>query len=380
MMRTQLRIMGCWILAAAVFAVSGFGQMTSKTVDGVLVVKNGKNPVPPSGAAAKLVLEPIYTIGGGATPEQDFSSITGITVQNDGSVFVLDTKECLIRAFDAKGRFLFSFGKKGQGPGELNTPIGVMITPSKEILVEDALNRRLSFFSLDGKFLRHQSAAQGMGITGILMDDRGRIVARAMSFTDGKIAFEIKTYDKDLNALKSLARVDLANLGQLKVDPLSSAPGLVFAPDGRGNLFLGSPKGYLIRVFDFDGRLLRTIERDYDPTPVKKEDQAEIFKLLGGIQATGGFNVKEMVVFPDYFPPYVNFVANPDGRLLVRTYEKGKALKEYFYDVFDADGRYTLRFPSALEIQVWRDEKLYGLEENEDGFKILKCFQTRWEK
>jgi hypothetical protein len=371
---------GAWILAAAVFAVSGFGQMTSKTENGVLIIKNGLRPVPPSGAASKLVLELLYAVGGGATPEQDFSSISAIAVREDGSVYILDSKECLVRAFDAKGRFLFSFGKKGQGPGELNTPIGLMITPAKEILVEDALNRRLAFFSIEGKFLRNQAAAQGFGISGLVMDSQGRLAARAMNFADGKISFEIGTYDKDLKLLKSLAKVDLAKLGQLKMDPLSSAPGLVLAPDARGNLFLGSSKGYLLRAFDFDGRLLRTIERDYNPVPVKKEDQDEIMKLLSATTATGGFSIKEMIIFPDVFPPYNTFIANPDGRLLVRTYEKGKAPKEYFHDVFDAGGRYIHRFPSALAFLAWQDERIYAVEENEDGFKVLKCFRTRWEK
>jgi len=32
--------------------------------------------------------------------------------------------------------------------------------------------------------------------------------------------------------------------------------------------------------------------------------------------------------------------------------------------------------PAVAEFLVWRDDKLYGLEENEDGFKVLKCFRV----
>ena len=368
-----------WILAAAVVvAPLGSGQTTVKSVDGVMVVKNGKRPVPLAGTAARLVLEPIWTIGGGDSPEQDFSTISAVAVRDDGSIFILDGKECLIKAFDAKARFLRSFGKKGQGPGELNGPIGLMVTPTNELLVEDALNRRLSFFALDGKFLRQQSTAQGMGmgLAGFLMDPQGRVAARSMSFEGGKIGFEIKTYDKDLKPGKTLAKVEIANLGQMKIDPLSRMPGLIFAPDARGHLFIGSMKGYLIRVFDFDGRLLRTIERDYDPVPVNKEDHDKFLKILGRMPATSGVNLKDMIVLPDAFPAYANFIVNRDGRLLVQTYEKGKGASEHFYDVFDAEGRYLSRMPSVAEFLVWRDDKLYGLEENEDGFKILKCFRV----
>ena len=371
MRKTRERIL-CVILAAAVHVPFGGAQTTVKSVDGVTVVKSGKQPIP----AAKLVLEPLFTIGAVDSPEKEFSSVSAVAFSEDGAIYVLDTKDCLIKAFDPGGRFLFSFGKKGQGPGEWNGPGGLAVTPSKEILVEDILNRRLSFHALDGKFLRHQSTAEGMGLTGFLVDPQGRMVGRAMTFADGKIGFEIKTLDKDLKTLHVLGKVEMAALGQMKMDPLSSAPGLVVALDAPGHIYLGSSKGYLIRVFAFDGRPIRTIERDFDPIPVRKEDQVEILKLLSNIPATGGFSVKEMIVFPNVFPAYSHFILNPDGRLLVRTYEKGKKPKEYFHDVFDADGRYIARAPFALEFIAWRGDKLYGLEENEEGFKVLKCFRA----
>ena len=299
-------------------------------------------------------------------------------MRGDGSFFVLDAKECLIKSFDAKAKFLRSFGKKGQGPGEFNGPISLTITPANELLVEDGSNRRLSYFTLDGKPLRQQSTAQGMGmgLAGLMMDPQGRIAARSLTFEGGKIGFEIKVYDKDLKPGKSLAKIELASLGQLKMDPLTNMPAMNFAPDARGNVYVGSSKGYLIRAFDFDGRLRRTIEREYVPIRVKKEDQAEILKMLGKMPATGGFNLKDMIIIPEVFPAYSAFIAHPDGRLLVRTSrEMGKKDKEKTYDVFDPDGRYVSNFSSAADFILWQGDKLYGTEQNEDGFTILKCFR-----
>jgi hypothetical protein len=94
----------------------------------------------------------------------------------------------------------------------------------------------------------------------------------------------------------------------------------------------------------------------------------------------GGVNIKDMIVWPDVFPPYGYFIAGDDGRLLVRTFEKGKVKKEFFWDIFDAEGRYIFRFPLKVDLRIWQDGKLYGIEEDEDGFKVMKCFRTRWEK
>jgi hypothetical protein len=341
------------------------------------IVKNGKRPAPPAGAAFRFSLEPQWTIGGERSPEADFSDITSVAVDPAGNVLVLDGKECRVQAFDAAGKFVRTFGRKGQGPGELNGPIGIAVTPANEIMVEDSLNRRLSYFARDGKFLRQQSTAQGMGmgLAGLVMDKRGRMVGRSLFMDGGKIGFEIRTYDPNLKPGAALARIEMGGLGKLRIDPLTSAPGLVLSLDERGRIFLGSSEGYRIRVFDFEGRLLRIVEREFEPVPVKKEEHDRIFKILGGIPATGGLNLKEMITIPEAYPAYLMFVVDPDGRILVRTFEKGKTDKEYFYDLFDSQGHYVHRFASRTEFLLWRNGRLYGTEEDADGFEILRCFR-----
>jgi hypothetical protein len=371
---------GSLIIAGAVVLVSSeWPQTAIKTADGVVIVKNGKRPVPASGAAAKFVLEPLWTIRGGESPEQDFSDITAVAVGPAGELLVLDGKECRVSVLDAKGKILSAFGRKGQGPGEMSMPSGVAWTPAGEIMVEDSGNRRLSFFSRDGKFLRQQLTVQpgmGMGLAGLVMDRKGRMAGRTISFAGGKIELELKTFDKDLKPRASLGKLEMALLGAGKIDILSLAPGMIMASDERGRLFIGSTKGYRVQTFDFEGRLSRIVEREYDPVPLKKEDHERFFKILGGIQATGGFSVKEMVLVPEVFPAYSAFVVDQDGRILVRTYERGKGEKEYYNDLFDADGRYRARFPSFAEFILWRDGRLYGVQEDEAGFKVLKCFRV----
>ena len=67
-----------------------------------------------------------------------FVEISTLDVLKDGTVYVLDTKDSRVKVFDAKGKFLRAFGKAGQGPGEMNRPVGILITPENEVLVEDA--------------------------------------------------------------------------------------------------------------------------------------------------------------------------------------------------------------------------------------------------
>jgi hypothetical protein len=371
--RVVFVVLGSVVFIASVHA----GQSKVKTENGVTIVTNGKKPDPPKGALTKLILEEIYTVGGGDAPDSSFVEISALDVLKDGTVYVLDTKDNRVKVFDAKGKFLRAFGKAGQGPGEMNQPVGILVTPENEVLVEDALNQRLAVFGLDGTFTRHISTAKALGLSGIQMDGMGRIVARSMGLGEaGKMSMDVKTYDKDFNPKAKLASFEFPVSLQAKINPFS-AMSLLFELDRQGFLYFGSQRGYEIKVLSPEGNLLKTIGREYDPVPITKEDKDEMLALIPNVS---GVNVRDMIQFPEHFPPFGNFVLADEGRLLVRTYEKGRAKKEYYWDVFDAEGRYIARVPIVHEIRLWRDGKAYFFVEDDDGYKTLKCCRARWEK
>jgi hypothetical protein len=353
------------------------GQYKVKTENGVTVITNGKKPVPPKDAPAKLVLEEIYTVGGGDSPDASFVAISDLDVLPDGTAYVLDTKDSRVKVFDARGKFVRAFGSAGQGPGEVNQPTGILITPENEVLVEDMLNRRLAFFALDGTFKRHVSTAQILGLTGIQMDGRGLIVARSMGLGEaGKMSMEVKTYDKDLKPKAQLASFEFAVSLQAKINPFS-AMDLLYALDRQGRLYLGSARAYEIKVVSAEGQLLKTIGREYDPVVIPQADKDEMIKA---IPSGSGVNVRDMIQFPEVYPPFINFTLTDEGHLLVRTFEKGQAKKEFYWDVFDADGRYIARIPIVNNIQLWRDGKAYFFVEDEEGYVLLRCCRARWER
>jgi len=375
-MRQGKTVVTVLALLSAVMAAPA-GQYKVKTENGVTIIRNGKKPDPPRGAPTKLVLEELYSVGAGDKSEESFVNITALDVLEDGTVYVLDTKDSRVKVFDARGKFVRAFGKAGQGPGELNQPVGIIITPEKEVLVEDALNQRLAFFSLKGEFIRHVSTAKVLGLTGIQMDGRGLVVGRSMGLGEGgKLFMDVKTYDQELNPKVKLASVEFPISPRAKINPFA-AMNLLYALDGQGRLYLGSSLDYEIKVVSAEGRILRTISRDYDPVPITQEDKEEMLKL---VPSAAGINVKDMIQFPEAYPPFASFVLADEGRLLVRTYEKGRTKKEFFWDVFDAEGRYIAKVPLIHDVRLWRDGKVYFIVEDEDGFRTLSCRRARWEK
>jgi len=364
------------LASLAVIVPNLSGQYKVRTENGVTVVTNGKKPVPPKGAPAKLVFDEIYTVGGGDSPDASFVAVSALDALPDGTVYVLDTKDSRVKVFDAGGKFLRAFGRAGQGPGELNQPLGIFITPENEVFIEDALNRRLAVFTLDGTFKRHISTAKSLGMSGIQMNGKGLIVGRSMGLGEGgKMSMDVKTYDEGFNPKITIASFELQISAQTKINPFS-AMNLLYALDRKGLLYLGSARGYEIKVVSAEGKLLKTIGREYDPVVITPTDKDEMMKAISGVP---GVNVKDMIQFPDVYPPFANFVFAEDGRLLVRTYEKGRAKKEFYWDVFDAEGRYVARVPIVHDIQLWRDGKAYFFVEDEDGFRLLRCCRARWE-
>jgi hypothetical protein len=64
--------------------------------------------------------------------------------------------------------------------------------------------------------------------------------------------------------------------------------------------------------------------------------------------------------------------------MYVRTFKKGKAKGEYEFDVFDAEGRFIAQFISKADLRIWRGDKAYGIEETEDGFRVIKRYAVSW--
>jgi len=72
-----------------------------------------------------------------------------LAVGADG-LYIADAMDCAVKVFSLEGRFLRSFGRKGDGPGELSFPSGIALAPHGAV-VADKLNFRLQSFDRAGR-------------------------------------------------------------------------------------------------------------------------------------------------------------------------------------------------------------------------------------
>jgi len=72
-------------------------------------------------------------------------------VGRDDNLYVLDGVNHRVVVYDFEGKFLFEFGSRGSGAGQLLFPLGISTAPDGKVYVADSGNHRFQIFEADGK-------------------------------------------------------------------------------------------------------------------------------------------------------------------------------------------------------------------------------------
>lgn len=359
-----------------VFGLSGQVQAQKiKTVDGVQVIENPEKPTPPKGIPTKLILKEDFKIGDSESEDEMIAQVTFFAVDENESIYALDWKANNIKVFDNNGKFVRTFAKQGQGPGEINLPSGLLITSENELLVEDSGNRRLAYFTLEGEFLRNVSIADKTSLTNLVMDNEGNVLGRQFIIEEGEMSFEIRKFDKDLNSLFTIESIPFTfrDPQKDKMNPFDFVQ--IYFFDSGGQIYYGNPKEYEIQIFSSEGKLKKKITKKHNPEKMTEEDIEKIMDRIPDM----GFGVRNMMEFPKQFPAYEAYSLDEEGRLIVRSYNKSGEEDKVYLDIFDKEGKYIARFPSKVNPRIWKNNKMYAIEETDEGFIVIKRYTISWQ-
>jgi hypothetical protein len=366
------------IISVALWAAAcrpGGGTVERRMEAGVEVVLNRKDPFR-SSRDGPFALEEVTRID--TEREARMPEILGFDVDSAGDIFVLGWyigEGGFILKFDADGRFLKSFGRKGQGPGEFENPHHIAVGSNDRLLITDLARGLVSEFAKDGTYVGTQPLEKAVRIGAGPRDTWiAQSVDQKLEMDKIQMTWSARLLDSTLNEIKEL---DSLRVGMSGSDFRFPEPLLCWSASSDQAFVADEGHGYEIRVFRSDGTLQRLIRKESAPVRVSDEFKAKILKPLPE-------PMHKAAHFADFHTPYQSLVASDDGRLLVMTFEPGDRPGEFLFDVFDKDGAWIGR--KSLNAHVWeghlwiriRGRRFYCLQEKPNGFKEIAVSRIRW--
>jgi len=161
------------------------------------------------------------------TDPGEFSKPTNAAVDSDGNLYVTDTLNDRVEAFDADGNFIRSWGKNGDGPGNFARPKGIAVDVDGHVWVADAMLNRMQIFTPEGQLLLAfgnfgNMPGQFQSLTGLAIDKSNRVFAAEQLL--GRV--QMFRYYTDAEAKKELEKrktAGAANKGSSNTQPAGSS-------------------------------------------------------------------------------------------------------------------------------------------------------------
>jgi hypothetical protein len=360
--------------------------------DGVEVVHNRLEPYNLPGRHSSLTLQEIMAVD----TENDAAAKAGITdiylfdVDSRGNIYVMVPPTHpgnLISKLSPEGRLLLSFGSMGQGPFELEYPSGLHADAADRLWVLESPKSKYHTYDTSGKPLEEGRSDPGfedimpLATTTFLVtrlengDPKGKFLSfvTGLAGQDFRIRREIDRFTSYPNKLI---------LDQVPEKYVSGIRYVYVAKTSADRVFMGnSDRGYEIRVFDLEGKLLRKVRKEYRPVTVPEAFRKETLKRY----EEGIPEYAAKMYFPKNWHPFQSFIADEAGRLFVMTYEPGRAPGEFVFDIMDPDGacvgRASLNVVPPRLGQILariRGDRLYAVQEKPSGFKRLAVYRMIW--
>jgi len=333
-------------------------QGTIEEVDGVTVVKNPKEPMY---AEEVCILEEELSIGvAEGRKEYMFVDAREVAVDNSERIFVSDVRGFHIKVFDKFGNYITTIGRHGQGPGEFGRITNIQITAENELMVHDRSTRRLSFFSLDGEFLRTEQLKEIQALR-VKVNSKGNYFVRTLDFDSATFssAIELKMYDSDLGFMGIIAK-DKYWSQKAPLQPSMTSKFL-----SSDLIVCGFRENYEFQFLDSDGKIVRKVSRDYSPIEISEEEKTKR-------------QLPQSNELPRYLPAFQAFSVDEEGRTYVQTFERQMDGDKVYYDVYDPEGRYIAKVQLNALPQYWKNNKMYSIEVDEDGFQVVKRYKVSW--
>ena len=370
---------------------------------------------PPSQLASRGFTEELRIASDDRNPATSLTWAGDLIVSAKGLHFSAHTSEGIVRVFDSDGKYLRSFGRKGEGPGEFTRSFSLFAAIGDTIIVYDDGSWRLVFFLDNGRYLRTANV-QAFGVAAprplpvsYLGNDRilahvNYVAPRGSSTPNDSTVFWIaESSGKLIQRLGVYIRKPTVQprSGAALTDPEATVAGIYVprpqylrADGGRGILiypseaFGGTRDQFKVvtinrsgieseRIYALPARALSTRELD-ELTALVTKSLADNYKTM--MRSTMGQSqmppppvdaeatVRRSVVRMGTPPPIQIAVAGADGSLWVMSLRH-----RLDWNVFDPAGRlvYTVRIPIEMRVMRVTVDRFWAITPDGVGLPVI---------
>jgi hypothetical protein len=392
--RTALALLLCIAGTACADGEPGWTGTISDSA-GITMVANTNTGIWAPGG--EWILEEELRIGvAEGEPQYQFGSVHRIAVDSRNRILVLDGMEQHIQVYSPEGVYQQTIGGRGEGPGELQAAMFLLIGPGDTILVPDGRTLRFNRYAPDGS----ASGSSRMPL------EAGRPITFKTT-PSGVIAEQIRPAavpgepppenPEDVLVL-------LASDGTVSDTLMTFPSGELIGPAGvrvfaseptwditdELQLIFGVTDDYRIGVYA-GGRLTRIITKPFQRTPVTEQDQAAVMGVMERRWAAAPSVTEEMKArlrsrwsFADVYPAYQSLAFGPAGTIWVQRVklvsefsddelENWQNARSAEWDVFDRDGRLlgVVAMPPRFTPMQFRGDEIYGVARDESGVEYV---------
>jgi hypothetical protein len=214
--------------------------------------------------------ELVFKIGSDKANEEFYGAFA-FAVGKDGQIYILDSGNSRIQCFSKEGRFLFGFGRRGQGPGELSDFAGtIKILSDGNIYVIDNLQRRINVYSPEGKFLyfaktsaRYNDIVLLNGtyyLSNIILEENHKPLHVSRSL--GKIDADFGIFvEPSVGILKQISQIPMPEPWRYYY---GTGDFIKVVVTNRGDLIFSQGYPYRLIKYDAKGHVLKDIMGDVD--------------------------------------------------------------------------------------------------------------------
>jgi len=273
---------------------------------------------------------------------------------DDGILFLYDRRQNLIHRFDNDGTYLGNFGREGEGPGEFRALTSLTMADD-ELITYDTQNRRVSMFTVDGRFVRDQTLDVDIRPFKLIpWASKGAIgyvgyQSMGIIFPGGsEERYQYAIYTLDSEAVLLTTPIDTVFTYTSPVSgrrtyrtPYSRTSAAVAAAPGlpvawcQGN-------DYEVNLLHPESSRSERLRLLRERTPVTREMRELVFQRYA--QRGDEEAARRTLRFPAMLPEIDMLLWDDEGRLWVRDYVVPQTeSKLYTYNVFTADLRWLFR-------------------------------------